>query len=177
MRLPAFPILAGLLALSSCTQVHVPFFAGSDPYQPAGTGETMRRVQGQPPKVAPLTTAAGNVWPPPVKAVPTLETLEREQLTLPNQPAPPATPGASAPAAVPGGGIGRLPAIPPVPRVAGTPPFNTPEGTVVPSTGTGGYSTVRLPNGTTGIVVPNGNGTSTIIRSDGSVETVPTPTK
>ena len=45
----------------------------------------------------------------------------------------------------------------------------------VPGGGTGAYRTVTLPDGTTGIIVPNGNGTSTIIRPDGSVETVATP--
>jgi hypothetical protein len=41
--------------------------------------------------------------------------------------------------------------------------------------GTSAYQTITLPNGMTAIVVPNGNGTSTIIRSDGTVQTVPTP--
>jgi len=170
--LPAFAIL--LLALAGCTQVHAPFFAGSDPYAPTGDGETMHRVRGEAPKAAPLAQAEGNVWPGPIQAEPTLESLEKEQLSLPGQPAPPAVPGAR-PGLPAGTGVGELPAIPPVPRVAGTPPFITREGSAVPSTGTPAYQTIRMPNGTTGIVVPNGNGTSTIIRSDGGVETVPTP--
>ncbi|MGC8476809.1 MAG: hypothetical protein ACP5NP_10690 [Acetobacteraceae bacterium] len=169
MRLPAFPLLV-LLALTGCTQVHFPFMAGRDPYAPNGGGETMRRVNGQPPAVPPLATASGNVWPKPIKAVPTLETLEQQQLSLPNQPAPPAIPGnnGATPAA-------RLPGIPALPQVAPTPPFNTPGGAGFPTTGTNAYRTIHLPNGTSAIVVPNGNGTSTIIRADGSVETVPTP--
>lgn len=176
MRPPAFSVFAGLmLALSGCTQVHPPFYAGSDPYRPSGDGETLRRVRGRPPNVAPLHQAEGDVWPAPVQAEPTLETLEQEQLSLPNQPTPPPLPGGGAPMPRGGPGIAPLPVVPPVPKPAGTPPFTTQEGAAVPSTGTPGYQTIRMPDGTTGIVVPNGNGTSTIIRSDGSVETVPTP--
>jgi hypothetical protein len=43
------------------------------------------------------------------------------------------------------------------------------------SGGGGGYQTLTLPNGQTGIVVPNGNGTSTVIYSNGTVQTIPTP--
>ena len=168
MRLPAFPLLV-LLALTGCTQVHFPFLAGHDPYAPAGTGETMRRVNGQPPAVPRLATAAGNVWPKPIKAVPTLETLEQQQLTLPNQPVAPPVPGSNATP------VARLPGIPAVPRVAPTPPFTTTGGAGIPTGGTSGYRTIHLHDGTSAIVVPNGNGTSTIIRADGSVETVPTP--
>ncbi|HUB16836.1 MAG TPA: hypothetical protein VMB34_33185 [Acetobacteraceae bacterium] len=45
----------------------------------------------------------------------------------------------------------------------------------VTSGGTSGYQTMTLPGGGTAIVVPNGNGTSTVIKSDGSIETIPTP--
>ena len=41
--------------------------------------------------------------------------------------------------------------------------------------GTQGYQTMTMPGGGTAIVVPNGNGTSTVIKSDGSIETIPTP--
>ena len=41
--------------------------------------------------------------------------------------------------------------------------------------GTGGYQTTTTPGGGSSIIVPNGNGTSTIIHSDGTIETVPTP--
>ena len=42
------------------------------------------------------------------------------------------------------------------------------------SGGTGGYQTLTTPQGQA-IVVPNGNGTSTVIHPDGTVETIPTP--
>ena len=41
--------------------------------------------------------------------------------------------------------------------------------------GGNGVQTYTDPKGGTGIVVPNGNGTSTLIGADGSVTTVPTP--
>jgi ABC-type hemin transport system ATPase subunit len=34
---------------------------------------------------------------------------------------------------------------------------------------------MTMPGGGSAIVVPNGNGTSTVIKSDGSIETIPTP--
>jgi hypothetical protein len=50
----------------------------------------------------------------------------------------------------------------------------TPQGPGVTTGGTSGYQTLTTPGGGTAIVVPNGNGTSTIIHSDGRIETVPT---
>ena len=180
MRRPLLLPALFCLALAGCgLHAHLPFIAGADPYRPAGTSETMLRVEGRAPPVAPLAEAPGDVWPGPVPAEPTLQTLEQQQLALPNQPAPPSLPGMSGQVVPPASALPRLPAIPPVPRVAGAPgaggPFPVPGGTAVPNGGTGSYRTVVLPDGTTGIVIPNGNGTSTIIRSNGSVETVATP--
>jgi hypothetical protein len=101
---------------------------------------------------------------------------------LPSVP-PPAAPGYSPLGNSPIAGAQPPLRIPSVPRaagpgsppVAGTQPYQTPQGLGVPSGGTSAYQTITLPNGTTAIVVPNGNGTSTVIRSDGTVETVPTP--
>ncbi|MGH7043818.1 MAG: hypothetical protein ACREFY_17060 [Acetobacteraceae bacterium] len=177
--------LLGLLCLvlSGCG-LQPPFVAGPDPYRPAGDSETMQRVEGQPTSVPTLRQAPGNVWPGPVPAEPTLESLERQQLQLPDQATPPPLPQESGSSTPPAPALTPVPVVPPVPHVAGTPaaPATRPTrafpvrgGVAVPSGGTSAYQTVTLPNGTTGIVVPNGNGTSTIIRSDGSVETVPTP--
>lgn len=178
--------LLGLcLGLAGChsSAVGVPFHVGADPYQPAGTGETMQRVQGNPSPVAALRPSPGDVWPAPIKAEPTLETLEQQPMELPNQPTPPSMPRGSStpPAALPP--VPAVPRVPPVPKAqTGAAPARpspatvpTREGQAVPSGGTPAYRTITLPNGTTGIMVPNGNGTSTIIRSDGSVETVATP--
>ncbi|MBC7801916.1 MAG: hypothetical protein H7Z10_14960, partial [Gemmatimonadaceae bacterium] len=51
----------------------------------------------------------------------------------------------------------------------------TPQGPAVDTGGTSGYRQLGGPGNVGGIMVPNGNGTSTIIRPDGSVQTVPTP--
>ena len=64
-----------------------------------------------------------------------------------------------------------------------TPPPRDPAGQVVPTArgpvvttgGTSGYQTTTTPGGGSAIIVPNGNGTSTVIHSDGRIETVPTP--
>jgi hypothetical protein len=53
--------------------------------------------------------------------------------------------------------------------------YTTPQGPAVTGGGTSGYQTITPPGGGSAIVVPNGNGTSTVIHSDGRIETVPTP--
>ncbi|MBV9747292.1 MAG: hypothetical protein JO157_00610 [Acetobacteraceae bacterium] len=73
--------------------------------------------------------------------------------------------------------------LPPPPRgPSGSPPpggaVQLPGGVGVDTGGTSGYRQLTLPNGQPGaIVVPNGNGTSTVIGPDGSVTTIPTPRK
>ena len=64
-------------------------------------------------------------------------------------------------------------ALPAVPAPGQVVPLNRGQG--VTTGGTQGYQTMTLPGGGTAIVVPNGNGTSTVIHPDGTVETVPTP--
>lgn len=67
----------------------------------------------------------------------------------------------------------RVPSVPPSPAPGQV--VQTPSGPGVTTGGTQGYQTMTLPNGGTAIVVPNGNGTSTVIKSDGTIETIPTP--
>ena len=78
----------------------------------------------------------------------------------------------------------NLPAVPPVrhPAARGSAPpggaVPLPNGTGIDTGGTSSYRQLTLPNGQPGaIIVPNGNGTSTVIGPDGSVTTVPTPNK
>lgn len=103
----------------------------------------------------------------------------------PSLPPPPASRGSSTPPA-PSNQPG-LPKLPPLPSpsapMATAPPAPNPSGQVyqtqkgpgVTSGGTSGYQTLTTPGGGSAIVIPNGNGTSTIIHSDGAIETVPTP--
>lgn len=184
-RLALLGLCLGLSGCGFSSWRELPFVAGQDPYMPAGASENLQRAQGIPVNVQPLSPEPGNVWPGQIQAEPTLESLEKGGTEVPGQATPPAlppVPGSSTPpsnyqAPPP---VTPIPAIPPAPApvappVAGNAPFQTPQGTAVPSGGTSAYQTVTMPNGTTAIVVPNGNGTSTIINSNGTVETVPTP--
>jgi hypothetical protein len=83
-------------------------------------------------------------------------------------------------------GLAPLPVVPPgsPPSARAAPPpgrpaygqtVQTPNGTGVTTGGTQGYQTLTTPGGGSAIVVPNGNGTSTVIKSDGTIETIPTP--
>jgi hypothetical protein len=200
MRRIAFTCLC--LALSGCgynTWWNVPFTSGSNPNFPAGDSENMRRVTGEEVEVQPLTPEPGDIWPGPLKPEPTLQELEQQgQLGAPEQPVPgspefrnqqpnlpppPATRGSSTPPVSNLPGPAGVPA-PTAPRPTDTTPparnpagqvYSTPQGPAVTNGGTSGYQTISPPGGGSAIVVPNGNGTSTIIHSDGRIETVPTP--
>lgn len=167
----------------------VPFVSGTDPYAPPGDTENMRLSRGQSVDVVPLKPDRGNVWPGPLQPTPTLADLVKQegQGQLPSLQALPGQPSAPLPPA-PLGGIAAPPPlhpvqpnVPPLPGAGATPAaphvgvVQTPQGPAVTSGGTGAFSTVTLPNGMTGIVVPNGNGTSTIILGNGQVQTIPTP--
>jgi hypothetical protein len=157
----------------------------SDPNMPPGDSENMRRVSGQDSTQQALTPEPGNIWPPPAGPMPTLMDLEKQSPPSSQGavPSPAPTVGSSSP---PTSGLGAV-STPPPPRGASiptvrssgsTPPssYQTPAGTAVTTGGGPGYSTTTTPGGGgQSIVVPNGNGTSTIIHSDGTVETVPTP--
>lgn len=183
-RVALFGLCLGLSGCDLQMWRQPPFVAGQDPYLPGGTSETMQRAMGLPVNSKPLTPQPGNVWPGPAATEPTLEQLQGTETQLPNEAPPPALPpeqGSSTPPAksspVP---VPRIPPVPPAatpPPVAGLPPavVQTPTGPGVTSNAGGGYRQITLPNGTTAIVVPNGNGTSTVIRSDGTVQTIPTP--
>jgi hypothetical protein len=89
---------------------------------------------------------------PPGSNQPGLAPLPRQQAVV-----PPRGPSAPPPSPAPGQVV------------------QTPNGPGVTTGGTQGYQTMTTPGGGSAIVVPNGNGTSTVIRSDGSIETIPTP--
>jgi hypothetical protein len=200
MRRIAFICLC--LALTGCgynTWWNVPFTTGTNPNFPAGDSENMRRVAGEDVEVQPLTPEPGDIWPGPLKPEPTLQELEQQgqqsapeqpvpgspefRNQQPNLPPPPATRGSSTPP------VSNLPGpvgvpVPAAPRPTTTTPpaqnpagqvYSTPQGPAVTNGGTSGYQTISPPGGGSAIVVPNGNGTSTIIHSDGRIETVPTP--
>jgi hypothetical protein len=180
-----------------------PFTGGYNPNLPNSDSENMRRVEGQEPSVPPLTTESGDIWPGPLAPPPTLEDLEASGGLTPQAEAPvPGSPlsrgvqtpspssnpetGSSTP---PGNSQPGLPALEPAPPPTSyaSPPAPPPErgkagqvlqtpGTPSVTTGGGpGYQTSTTPGEGQSIVVPNGNGTSTVIHPDGRIETIPAP--
>jgi hypothetical protein len=180
-----------------------PFSSGNNPHFPAGDSENLRRVTGEQVEMPALTPEAGDIWPGPLPPSPTLQDLEKQgvqpgveqpvpgspeyQQGPANQPAPtqrqgPPARGSSTPPGSNQPGLAPLPAptqpqppnaAPPAPNPGGQ-IVQTPQGPGVSTGGTSGYKTITTPGGGTAIVVPNGNGTSTIIHSDGRIETAPT---
>ena len=185
------------------TWSELPFSTGTNPNMPVDSSETMRRALGQQVELQPLTTEPGDVWPGPTAPEPTLADIEKQGLQPqverpvpgspefqnqpqnqpPNLPPPPAARGSSTPPPNNQQGLAPLPPPRPPQATNPTPPGRSPAGQVYPTqngpavTGGGGpgYQTTTTPGGGSAIVVPNGNGTSTIIHSNGTIETVPTP--
>jgi hypothetical protein len=182
-----------------------PFSPGYNPNLPVGDSENLLRVRGEEPIVEPLTTEPGDIWPGPLAPAPTMKDLVNQEGagapeqpvpgsplqrgTAPPYPSPNPSPGSSTPPQnfSPSPGLPPLQPAPPLSSYAAppaAPPGRNPSGQVIPTPGgqpsvtTGGgpgYQTTVTPGGGQAIVVPNGNGTSTVIRSDGRIETIPTP--
>ena len=78
--------------------------------------------------------------------------------------------------AVPGGRPGN-PLLAPLPGGGAAPSTAAPKGgyPVLPPAAPGTASTPAAPPVDRRIIVPNGNGTSTVIHPDGRIETIPTP--
>jgi hypothetical protein len=153
--------LVSLTMLSGCgynTWWNPPFSTGYSPNMPQTASVNMRRVQGRDVAVTPLTTQPGDIWPGPLPPPTTLQDLERESPT-----------GVEAP--VPGSPLnrsGNSSLTAPLPKGApGTPASQGGNPAGGPS-GPGQPPDQR-------IIVPNGNGTSTVIYPDGRIETIPTP--
>ncbi|WP_428487701.1 hypothetical protein [Rhodopila sp.] len=181
-----------------------PFTGGSNPNRPVSDSENMQRVMGGVSTMEPITTEPGDIWPGPLPPAPTLKDLEttgglttQPEQAVPGSPlsrgsAPPMvspnpSTGSSTPPAnlQPPPGLATPQPAPPLTSYAAppvAPPRNGPSGQVLqvpgaPNVVTGGgpgYQTTIGPGGAQSIVVPNGNGTSTVIHPDGRIETVPT---
>lgn len=192
-----------LLGLSGCTGFgeflnHAFSLPGENPNIPMADSENVRRVLGDSSEVKPLQPEPGNVWPGPPAPDPTLADIESHPVTedqrgFPPTQVPGATPGLPAhrqprplgSSTPPGSVQPGLPALPspgPLPprpsaRVPAPPGgvVQTPNGPAVDTGGTNGYRQLNTPRGPGAIVVPNGNGTSTVINPDGTVQTIPTP--
>jgi hypothetical protein len=146
--------LISLTMLGGCgyhTWWNPPFSTGYGPNTPVTTSVNMSRVKGRDVAVTPLTTQPGDIWPGPLPPPMTLQDLERQSQTGVEAPArgsPLNRSGGSLSAPLPNGTHGGTPAG--TPGGPGQPPDQR-------------------------IIVPNGNGTSTVIYPDGRIETIPTP--
>ena len=195
--------LLGLaLTLSGCgynTWWNPPLTGGYNPNAPLTESQNVLRARGTATDLAPLTTEPGDIWPGPPPPTPTLKELEQQLGQTPLGSEEPAgnparggvrgSPNPAVGSSTPPGSVqpptgvqpapnyrayAAPPAAPPAPNPAGQ-TYQTKGGPAVTTGGGPGYQTITLPGGGTGIVIPNGNGSSTIIRSDGKMETVPTP--
>jgi hypothetical protein len=191
MRRSAMSILSIVSAglLSGCTGTgvfldHTTQWFGANPNTPAGSSETFLRIRGENVDVPPLVPENGNVWPTDAGPDLTMQDIEKQQNEQIRR-------GGGQPITGPANGpnpqVNRAnnadQGLPP-PQTAPSPPRRrgvtpTPGGPSLDvGGGTGrGYRQLQspgAPNGGTGILVPNGNGTSTLIGPDGSVQTVPT---
>ncbi len=203
MRRFAFCLLLTLGGCGYKTWWNASFTGGNNPNRPNTDSENMQRVLGEDVTVEPLRTEPGNIWPGPLPPAPTLKDLEANGGVSPPQaptpgsprgrgaadapfPAPNPSAGSSTPpdqgqpAPVPPGvapplSSYRSPVAPPGGQVPSGRVLTTPSGPAVTTGGGPGYQTTINPGGGQSIVVPNGNGTSTVIRSDGRIETIPTP--
>lgn len=138
-----------------------------NPNRPAADSPNARRVMGAEVVADPLESEPGNIWPGPLPPARTMSDMQREMGgTLPPIDAPidaPSPRGSSTP---------PQPAVQPMPssRV-----LQTPAGLATTSIGSNGVETFTLPGGRTGIVMPNANGTLTLIGPDGTTQTIPAP--
>ena len=181
-----------------------PFTAGRNPNLPVSDAPNFQRVMGERSPVEPITSEPGDIWPGQVSTEPTLQDLEQtgradyrpempvpgsplsRGITGPVMPVPNPVPGSSSSPMSNMPGL-TTPTTPPPLTSHAAPPSPLPStggvGTTLPTvpgpsvvTGGGsGYQTTTGPGGAQSIVVPNGNGTSTVIHPDGRIETIPTP--
>ena len=193
-----------MVGLSGCTGFgefmdHSFSNPGRNPNLPMADSENVRRVRGLDPAIQTLEVEPGNVWPKFDTREPTLEDIANNPAREDARGfTPTVTPGArpglpSGRQPVPARGSSTPPGTVdpsnrPIPSPSSPPPppptsgprlpggvVNTPQGPAVDTGGTTGYRQLNTPSGPGAIVVPNGNGTSTVINPDGSVQTIQTP--
>lgn len=121
----------------------------SNPNLPAGSDETMQRVEDKDVSIQPLLPEPGDIWPGPMQPIPTVQDLEQQNMEPLPSPNVPATPPPM-----------LFPGESPNPGPGGPQVYTTPHGTaVVPMSGTQAH-TATAPGGQ-GVAMPNANGTST----------------
>jgi hypothetical protein len=176
-----------------------------NPNRPVGDSANIQRANGGPGQQPVITAATGDVWPTSIPAMPTLAEIQKQMdLSGPTSPLggvpTPGTgtgtihgPAGTSPGALPNAGTGAgaglgLPELPPgsgksnyatpapdtMPKLGTT--IQTPAGPTTVTGGTPNYQTVAPINGQGGgILIPNGNGTSTLVMPNGTISTINTP--
>ena len=156
-----------------------PFTAGYNPNTPVTSSVNMSRVRGEGVAVTPLVTEPGDIWPGPLPPPRSLQDLQRQTAPFGGMSGTPAggVPGGRVPrgsvpgGSVPGGGANN-PLLAPLPGGSSTQPAR---GGLYPVPPPGSSRPSTVPPEDRRIIVPNGNGTSTVIHPDGRIETIPTP--
>ncbi|TWB10301.1 hypothetical protein [Gluconacetobacter diazotrophicus] len=139
-------------------------FPGANPNMPVGDAENLRRARGEAASDQPILPQGGNMWPGPPAPLPTLGDASREHAG-PDDGLPADATGSELPeggtlsageqAEIRGG----------VQGISGTPPAVVHDDS----------ARYRSGQAASTIVIPNGDGTSTIIAPDGTVKTVKDP--
>ena len=154
------------------------------PNQPVGDAPNMVRVRGEAAPDQPLLPEEGNVWPGPLPPAKTMSDLQRDLGPAPGTGDADAIPRPM-PRSAPMAPMTPTPTVPPLrvppppknqPMGAAAPTgrvLQTPAGPAITSVGGNGIEMFTMPTGKTGTVINNGNGTATLIGSDGSTVTVP----
>ena len=142
-------------------------YPGENPNAPAGSDLNMRRVRGQAASEVPILPQGGNVWPGPPDPLPTLEDVARGRIDQPVA----ATTTATGPQ-LPDGqemSIGEQASI--HKGVVHNNLYGAAQTGAGSSSATAaGRRPVPAP-----IEIPNGDGTTTLVNSDGSISTIGTP--
>ncbi len=152
----------------------------ANPNRPVIESPNARRVMGAEVEADPLETESGNIWPGPLPPARTMSDLQREfGGTLPpiDAASPRATPTSGPASGPPAAPVGIRPpaAQPAIQPIPGGRVLQTPAGAATTIIGSNGVETFTLPGGRTGIVMPNANGTLTLIGPDGTTQTIPAP--
>ncbi|MCC6717751.1 MAG: hypothetical protein IT555_07705 [Acetobacteraceae bacterium] len=145
----------------------------TNPHRPVIDSDNARRITGADVQTDPLRVEDGNVWPGPLPPARTMSDMQRDMATLPPIDAPRGT--AAPPASLRPAPAPAAPSARPVGAMPGGRVLNTPAGPATTTVGSNGVETYSLPDGRTGIVMPNANGTLTLIGPDGTTQTIPAP--
>jgi hypothetical protein len=175
-----YPLLACLTLLSACSgsgfyryERDTFTLPGANPNRPTLAAPNYNLVMHDdvPRKTQVLVTDQGDIWPPPPKPIPTLKDLQAKQIATGGSVTDGLPPLAPLPS-LPGYEISQ----PDPTRAAPEPSFA--KGVARVPFGANVNTTAVVPlkdAGNGAIVVPNGNGTSTVISPTGKISTIPTP--